>query len=136
MYRITVSSLLVLMRLVIIISLAGYSLSNANAAMHGSSFPELKAVVSDVTPSHEGHDMAEAAHHGHSHGDVSDDDDGASKLVKQECCKDFCGGIGIICATPDVGGPVVTSIRHFVDDPWRTADPRPSPEYLNRDAPA
>ncbi|EJC78160.1 hypothetical protein [Rhizobium hidalgonense] len=116
MYRITVSRLLVLMRLVIIISLAGYSLSNANAAMHGSSFPELKAVVSDVTPSHEGHDMAEAAHHGHSHGDVSDDDDGASKLVKQECCKDFCGGIGIICATPDVGGPVVTSIRHFVDD--------------------
>ncbi|NNG74178.1 hypothetical protein HLI18_30815 [Rhizobium laguerreae] len=116
MYRIAMSRLLVLMRLVIIVSLAGYSLSNASAAMHGSSFPELKAVVSDVTPSHEGHDMAEAAHHGHSHGDVSDDDDGASKLVKQECCKDFCGGIGIICSTPDVGGPVVTSIRQFIDD--------------------
>lgn len=116
MYRITVSRLLVMMRLVIIVSLAGYSLSNASAAMHGSSFPDLKAVVSDVMPTHEGHDMTEAAHHDHSHGDVSHDDDGASKLVKQECCKDFCGGLGIICAGPDVGGPVVTSIRQFVDD--------------------
>ncbi|MBB2749968.1 UNVERIFIED_ORG: hypothetical protein GGI57_000641 [Rhizobium aethiopicum] len=119
MYRITVSRLLMMMRLVIIVSLAGYSLSNANAAMHGSSFPELKAAVSDITPSDEGHDMTEAAHHGHSHGDVSDvshDGDGASKLVKQECCKDFCGGFGIICEGPDVGGPVVTSIRQFADD--------------------
>ncbi|PDT10251.1 hypothetical protein [Rhizobium sp. M1] len=116
MYRITVSSLLVMMRLVIIVSLAGYSLSNAHAAMHGSSFPDLEAVVSDVTQSHEGHDMADAAHHGHSHGDESHDGDGASKLVKQECCKDFCGGFGIICEGPDVGGPVVTSIRQFADD--------------------
>jgi len=116
MYRITVSRLLVMMRLVIIVSLAGYSLSNANAAMHGSSFPDLKAVVADVSPSHEAHDMTEAAHHDHSLGDVSDDDDSASKLVKQECCKDFCGGLGIICEGPDVGGPVVTSIRQFVDD--------------------
>ena len=116
MYRITMSRLLVMMRLVIIVSLAGYSMSSANAAMHGSSFPDLKAIVSDVMPSHEGHDMTEAAHHGHSHGEVSDDGDGPSKLVKQECCKDFCGGFGIICAGPDVGGPVVTSIRQFADD--------------------
>lgn len=117
MYRIAMSRLLVLMRLVIIVSLAGYSLSNANAVMHGSSFPELKAVVSDVTPSHEGHDMSAAAHHGHSHGDVSEEeDDGASKLVKQECCKDFCGGFGIICEGQDVSRPVVTSIRQFIDD--------------------
>ena len=53
-----------MMRLVIMVSLAGYSLSNANAAMHGSSFPELQVAASGVTPSHEGHDMAEAAHHG------------------------------------------------------------------------
>ncbi|MBX5132691.1 hypothetical protein HJB80_08470 [Rhizobium lentis] len=116
MYRITVSRLLVLMRLVIIVSLAGYSMSNAYAAMHGSPFPDLKAVVSDVTQPHEGHDMTEAPHHGHSHGDMSDDGDGASKLVKQECCKDFCGGLGIVCEGPDVDGPVVTSIRQFADD--------------------
>ncbi|MFA1624689.1 hypothetical protein ACDY96_18285 [Rhizobium mongolense] len=116
MYRITMSRLLVMMRLVVIVSLAGYSLSNANAAMHGSSFPELEAVASDVTPSHEGHDVADMAHHDHSHGDISDRADGVSKLVKQECCSDFCGGLGMICEGPDVGGPVEISIRQFVDD--------------------
>ncbi|QSW93349.1 hypothetical protein J0663_20150 [Rhizobium lentis] len=116
MYRITVSALLVMMRLVIIVSLAGYSLSNASAAMHGSSFPELQAGASAATASHEGHAMAEASHHDHSRSDMSDDNGGTPKLVKQECCKDFCGGLGIICESPDVGGPVMTSIRQFVDD--------------------
>ncbi|WP_221098950.1 hypothetical protein [Rhizobium binae] len=116
MYRITVSRLLMMMRLVIIVSLAGYSLSNANAAMHGSFFPELQVVAVDATPSHEGHAMVGAADHGHSHGDLSDDGDGISKLVKQQCCNDFCGGLGIICEGPDVDGPVVTSIRQFADD--------------------
>ncbi|OWV78978.1 hypothetical protein ATY78_12230 [Rhizobium sp. R635] len=115
MYRITMSTLLVMMRLVIIVSLAGYSLSNASAAMHGSPFPELQ-VAEEVMLSHEGHDMAEAGHHDHSRIDMPDDDSGTSKLVKQECCKDFCGGLGIICESPDVGGPVVASIRQFVDD--------------------
>ncbi|WP_106795864.1 hypothetical protein [Rhizobium sp. H4] len=116
MYRITLSRLLVMLRLVIIVSLAGYSLSNAHAGMHGASFPEIKAVVADATPLHEGHDMTKADHHGRSHGKVSHNDDGSSKLVKQECCKDFCGGLGIICEGPGVGGPVVTSIRQFADD--------------------
>ncbi|MBB4275412.1 hypothetical protein GGE12_003201 [Rhizobium mongolense] len=116
MYRITMSRLLVMMRLVIIVSLAGYSLSNANAAMHGSSFRELEVVASDPMPSHEGNDMVDMAHHDHSHGDVSHGGDGPSKLVKQECCSDFCGGFGIISEGPDVGGPVVTAIRQYVDD--------------------
>jgi hypothetical protein len=116
MYRIILSKLLLMMRLVIIVSLVGYSLSNANAAMHGSSFPKLDVVASDLTPSHEGHDTAQTARHDHSHGDTSNDADGVSKLVKQECCKDFCGGLGIICEGPDVGGPIVNSIREFIDD--------------------
>ncbi|MBX5134392.1 hypothetical protein HJB79_16840 [Rhizobium lentis] len=115
MYRITVSTLLVMMRLVIVVSLAGYSLANASAAMHGSPFPEPQVAAAEMMPSHEGHDVAEAGHHDHSRIDMPDDDGGA-KLVKQECCKDFCGGLGIICESPDVGGPVVTSIRQFVDD--------------------
>ncbi|WP_207917218.1 hypothetical protein [Rhizobium sullae] len=116
MYRIAMSKLLLIVRLAIIVSLAGYSLSNANAVMHGSSFPELAAVASETMPSHGDHDVAEAAHLDHSHGDISDSADGVSKLVKQECCSDFCGGLGMICEGPDVGGPVVTSIRQFVDD--------------------
>ncbi|MGO8464283.1 hypothetical protein AB9F45_06960 [Rhizobium leguminosarum] len=118
MYRIAMSRLLVMMRLVIIVSLAGYSLSNASAAMHGSSFPEGAAVLSesDAMQHHDGHDMTKMAVHDHSQGAVSDDADGVSKPVKQECCKDFCGGLGIICEGQDVGGPVVTSIRQFIDD--------------------
>ncbi|MDO3435464.1 hypothetical protein QWJ46_22595 [Rhizobium sp. CBN3] len=116
MYRITVSTLLVMMRLVIVVSLAGYSLSNASAAMHGSPFPELQAAAAETMPSHEAPDMAEVGQHDHSRIDMPDDDGGTSKLVKQECCKDFCGGLGIICESPDVGGPVVSSIRQFVDD--------------------
>ncbi|WP_222291145.1 hypothetical protein [Rhizobium leguminosarum] len=118
MYRIAMSRLLVMMRLVIIVSLAGYSLSNASAAMHGSSFPEVAAVLSesDAMQHHDGHDMTKMAAHDHSQGDVGDDADGVSKLVKQECCKDFCGGLGIICEGPDVGGPIVNSIREFIDD--------------------
>ncbi|MDU0307210.1 MULTISPECIES: hypothetical protein [Rhizobium] len=118
MYRIAMSRLLVMMRLVIIVSLAGYSLSNASAAMHGSSFPKAAAVLSesDAMQHHDGHDMTKMAAHDHSQGGGSDDADGASKPVKQECCKDFCGGLGIICEGQDVDGPVVTSIRQFIDD--------------------
>ncbi|WP_222352106.1 hypothetical protein [Rhizobium leguminosarum] len=117
MYRIVMSRLLVMMRLVIIVSLAGYSLSNASAAMHGSSFPEAAVLSeSDAMQHHDGHDMTKMAVHDHSQGDVSDYADGVSKPVKQECCKDFCGGLGIICEGQDVGGPVVTSIRQFIDD--------------------
>ncbi|MGO7036959.1 hypothetical protein ACCS60_01170 [Rhizobium acaciae] len=118
MYRIAMSRLLVMMRLVMIVSLGGYSLSNASAAMHGSSFPEAAAVLSEseATQHHDSHDMTKMAVHDHSQGDVSDDADGLSKPVKQECCKDFCGGLGIICEGQDDGGPVVTSIRQFIDD--------------------
>ncbi|MGO7591280.1 hypothetical protein [Rhizobium leguminosarum] len=118
MYRIAMSRLLVMIRLVIIVSLAGYSLSNASAAMHGSSLPEMAAVVSetDAVQHHDGHDMTKMAVHDHSQGEASGDADGVSKPVKQECCKDFCGGLGIICEGQDVGGPVVTSIRQFIDD--------------------
>lgn len=123
MYRIAMSRLLMVLRLVIVVSLAGYNLSTANAAMHGSAFPEFQKTASEVMP-HGDHEMATMS--GHSHGDTaSDDDGGASKIVKKECCKDFCAGFGIICSGHDVGGPVVTSIRQFIDD-RHTAGERPT----------
>lgn len=114
MYRIALSRLLLVVRLAILVSLVGYNMSSASAAMHGSAFPEFENAVSVVTPEADGHHMVEPSEHGHQH-DASTDD-GDTKLVKQECCKDFCGGMGIICEGPDVGGPVVTSIRQFIDD--------------------
>lgn len=47
MYRITCKKLLILIRLVIVVSLAGYSLSTATAAMHGGALNGT-TVVSDT----------------------------------------------------------------------------------------
>ncbi|MGO8083055.1 hypothetical protein [Rhizobium leguminosarum] len=115
MYRIALSKLLLIVRLAIIVSLAGYSLSNASAAMHGAAFPEFEKTASQVMQ-HSDHDMAQMSGHSHSRSDAADDEGSTAKLVKQECCKDFCVGLGIICDGHGVGGPVVTSIRQFVDD--------------------
>jgi len=117
MYRFALSKMLFFVRLVIIVSLAGYTFSNANAAMHGSAFPELQTSVES-----EAHDHHSMSSHDHQASDTAsshhDDQSGVgdSGIAKQECCKDFCGGFGIVCETPDVGGPVLSSIREFVND--------------------
>ncbi|MFT2215541.1 hypothetical protein ACLJYM_27595 [Rhizobium giardinii] len=108
MYRITLAKMLVLLRLVIIASLAGYSLPAASAAMHGS------IATSTTVQSDDHHEMTNGDH---VHGDESTSSDDMQKIAKQECCKDFCVSFAII-ATADVdGGPVVmASIRKFIDD--------------------
>lgn len=112
MYRITLSRLLFFVRLAIVVSLAGYSVASVSSAMHGSSFPKVDMASSEVTP-YSNHDVAGASDHAH---DAADQNDGLSKIAKQECCKDFCSGFGIVCDSPDVGGPIATSLRQFVDD--------------------
>ncbi|MGG6892599.1 hypothetical protein [Rhizobium sp. BR 315] len=110
-YRIALSKLLLLVRLAIIVSLAGYTLSNANAAMHGSAFPEVRAAGQMVHGDHQAmQEQVADNHHDDASGLVKD------KIAKQECCKDFCIGYGIICNGYDVGGFAVSSIRQFVDD--------------------
>lgn len=115
-YRIAQSAILVFVRLAIIVSLAGYTMSSANAAMHGSAFPEIQKTMSDVTPPSDGHHVEHASADDHRHGSASSDDEGAAKLVKKECCKDFCGGFAIMCDEPRLGGPVVSFIREFMND--------------------
>lgn len=56
------------------------------------------------------------ANGGHVHGDESASPDDARKIAKQECCKDFCVNFAIVAAVDAVGGPVVSSIREFLDD--------------------
>lgn len=108
MYRITLAKMLILLRLVIIALLAGYSLPAASAAMHGS------IATSTTVQSDDHHDMTNGDH---VHGDESASPDDMQKIAKTECCKDFCVSFAII-ATADVdGGPVVMgSIRKFIDD--------------------
>lgn len=107
MYRITLAKMLVLLRLVIIASLAGYSLPAASAAMHGS------IGTSTTVQSDDHHEMTNGDH---VHGDESASPDDLQKIAKQECCKDFCVSFAIIATADLVGGPVVTSIREFIND--------------------
>ena len=113
MYRIAQSRLLFFVRLAIIVSLAGYSVSNVDAAMHGPAI-QVERAESNVA-AHGDHDMAGVSGHQHAHGD-STDGDNSSKVAKQECCKDFCGGFVLLCTGPVIGGPIMSSIRQFADD--------------------
>ncbi len=112
MYRIICSKLLVLIRLAIIVSLAGYSFSNASAAMHGPGSAEAqRSVLSESN--HHGTDLASHDHHG---GNMGDQDDGASKLVKQECCGDYCVSMAVPIGHVAMGGPAMETLRFFIDD--------------------
>lgn len=112
MYRIICRKLLVLIRLAIVVSLAGYSLSNATAAMHGGNASALPQTVSTLE---DHHGSASAPHD--NHGEVSADDDGEGvKLAKQECCNDFCISFAIVVSSETTGRPVVSSVREFLND--------------------
>lgn len=107
MYRITLQRMLILLRLVIVMSLAGYSLPAASATMHGSwSAPSIVQ-----TDSHHA-----VANNTHTHGDHASSRDDVQKMAKQECCKGFCVSMAIVAGVHAVGGPHVASIREFADD--------------------
>ncbi len=115
MYRITFSKMLVLLRLVIVISLAGYSLPTASAAMHAS------WSGSEILQSHDHHGQVDDHHEGagshHSDGDhASSPDDAALKIAKQECCGSFCASMAIVASSVPVGGERLAIIREFIDD--------------------
>lgn len=107
MLRIALQKMLVLLRLVIVMSLAAYSLPAASAAMHGS-WPNTDIVQSD-------HHHAVASGD-HAHEDDASSADEAHKALKQECCKGFCVSMAIVVGSQTVGGPRVASIREFIDD--------------------
>jgi hypothetical protein len=104
--------LLILIRLSIVLSLAGYSVSTAAAAMHCPSV--ASAQMPHVMQDGEGAQMSAANHHG-----TASADDGASKSANQECCKGFCTGLAIIASPNTLGAPVLSPIRELTDDhPW------------------
>ena len=113
MYRIALQSMLVLLRLVIVTSLAGYSLPTASAAMHGSWANSGKQAADHHAQPDVLDELASADH---SHGDHPSSTDEDQKVVKQDCCKDFCASIAILGGTSGGGGPRVVSIREFIDD--------------------
>ncbi|ASQ15113.1 hypothetical protein [Sinorhizobium meliloti] len=116
MHRITLSKMLILLRLVIVISLAGYSLPAASAEMHGAWSNSALVQSFDNYPQPDGH-HAVAERQQHVDGDHASSPGEAQELAKRECCKGFCTGMAIVTGTGGhVGCLRVTSIREFVDD--------------------
>lgn len=110
MYRIICRKLLVLIRLAIIVSLAGYSLSNAVAATHSSPSAENQESVSQLMHQADAQVVSDEGH-----GDFSTDSKGP-KLVKQECCNDFCAGFMLVTFQDAPSGPLVSAAREFIDE--------------------
>lgn len=110
--------LALLFRLVMILSLAGYSVSTVNAAMHGSDAGGMQHDQSAMMDhgkmmDHGGSAMTSDNHHNH---DMADNDSGAKKPAKPQCCGDFCLGMAVLIGHDTAGMPVVSSIRSFPDD--------------------
>ncbi|KAB1089444.1 hypothetical protein F4V91_11720 [Neorhizobium galegae] len=121
MYRITSKAMALIFRLVMITSLAGYSFSAVNAAMHPESPAQISQIQDDHSSRH-GDDavaMADADHHGDQH------DHGSPEKSKNSCCKDYCGVAAITCSGSSLSHPRVVSIREFIDD-TDTVGQRPS----------
>ncbi len=105
--------LALLFRLVMILSLAGYSVSTVNAAMHPAETGGMQ------------HDQSAMMDHGgsammsdsHDHNDMAaEHDSGVKKTAKPQCCGDFCLGMAVLISHDTTGRPVVNSIRSFLDD--------------------
>ncbi|MQU73579.1 hypothetical protein GHK29_02315 [Sinorhizobium medicae] len=111
MFRITSRALALLVRLVMVLSLAGYSFSAVNAAMH----PDASVQVSqlDEHSSHHGDDHVTVSDTGH-HGDQHDHSKPGKS--KSSCCQDYCGVAAITCPGSLMSHPAVISIREFIDD--------------------
>ncbi|MBU4529306.1 MAG: hypothetical protein KJ759_11445 [Alphaproteobacteria bacterium] len=110
MYRIICRKLLVLIRLAIIASLAGYSLSNAAAAMHSAPSADNQASLSQTMDQPAIHT---ALHHDHD--DESTGNDG-SRLAKQDCCSDVCASFMLVTFQDSSINPAALPLREFVDE--------------------
>ena len=110
--------LALLFRLVMILSLAGYSVSTVNAAMHG---PDTVGMQHDQSAmmdhgkmmDHGGLAMTLDNHDNHN---MADNDSGVKKPAKPQCCGDFCLGMAVLIDHDSIGTPVISSIRSFPDD--------------------
>lgn len=111
-FRFASAAVALAFRLVILVSLAGYSLSTVNAAMHPEVPVEATQVEADHSMSH-GSDHAAMAVDDH-HGDQHDHAD--SKSSKKSCCQDYCGVTAIDCGSTTLTHPRLEPIHDLIDD--------------------
>ena len=127
MYRITSRALAALFRLVMILSLAGYSFSTVNAVMHPDGMPQIYRVEVNPSVFHgSGHSaggkfeyggaVVPSDHHGDQH------EHGSQDKTKNSCCKDYCGVAAIECAGSTMRHPRAASVHAFADDTDTTGE--------------
>lgn len=118
-FRNLLGRIVILFRLAVIVSLAGYTLPNANAAMHGPTSPQTEAAI-----------IADHGHESHGHDDLASDNhdadqaqsdhhggnDDPNKSGKQNCCQDFCMSMALLSCHHAETRLVASSIRYFIDD--------------------
>ena len=110
--RITSQIMMSVFRLVVVLAMAGYSVSAVNAAMHPSSTSSasLTAVAQSSHGSH-AHDVSSAVDRHSSEADEANTDKSSNT-----CCQDYCGVFAITCAMPKLAHPMVVSIKDFMND--------------------
>lgn len=107
-----------LFRLVMILSLAGYSVSTVNAAMHGPDAAGMRhdqSTIMDHGAMKDHGGSATMSDHHHNM-DAAEHDSGVKKPAAPQCCGDFCLGMAVLIDHDALGKPVVNSIRAFLDD--------------------
>ncbi|MCJ8518532.1 hypothetical protein ABID21_001144 [Pseudorhizobium tarimense] len=112
MLRITSVVMMLIFRLAVVLSLAGYSMSAANAAMHPA-MPDSASFVENSHSAHGAHahsKMTVEAHHS-DHATATDVDTG-----NNGCCQDYCGVFAIDAPMPKLVHPVAASIKGFMND--------------------
>jgi hypothetical protein len=112
MLRFASSAVALFFRLVIVVSLAGYSLSTVNAAMHPDLPGKAMLVEMDHSTTHDS-DHAATADMDHG-GDQHDHAD--SKSSKNTCCQDYCGVAAIDCGGLALTHPRVELVHALLDD--------------------
>lgn len=112
MLRITSRVMMLIFRLAVVLSLAGYSMSAANAAMHPV-MPDSASFVEGDPSAHGVHAHPKMTDDGH-HSEHAAESDGDT--ADNSCCQDYCGVFAIDAPMPKLAHPVAASIRGFMND--------------------
>jgi len=110
MFRFASATMTLFFRLVIVMSLAGYSMSTVNAAMH----PDQPIQAPLLEMDHGSHDDHQSSLSVDDHS--SDQHDHADSKSSKSCCQDYCGVVAINCGNAHLKHPRIEPVRAFLND--------------------